>query len=66
MCMDETTCQLIGKTAQTNVLQWRTKTDWATIVKEISDQYDNDQKITLMMDNLNFYHPSALYRTYPP
>jgi len=31
----------------------RTKPDWAEFIKEISDQYPDAKKITLVMDNLN-------------
>jgi len=45
----------------------RTKTDWATFLKEISDEYyPSAKKIRLVMDNLNTHKPAALYETFSP
>lgn len=50
----------------TKVTERRTRTDWAAFVKDISDQYGDARKITLVMDNLNTHRPGALYQAYPP
>lgn len=45
----------------------KTKTDWAMLLKEISDEhYPLAEKIRLVMDNLNTHKPAALYETFPP
>ena len=45
----------------------RTKTDWATFVKDIADKYyPSAKKIRLVMDNLNTHKPAALYETFAP
>lgn len=45
----------------------KTKTDWATLIKEVADErYPEAKKIRLVMDNLNTHKPAALYETFPP
>ncbi len=45
----------------------RTKRDWAEFIREIADDYYNDaNKITLIMDNLNTHKPSSLYEAFEP
>lgn len=45
----------------------KTKNDWATLVREISDElYPEAEKITLVMDNLNTHTAAALYETFEP
>lgn len=34
--------------------------------REIAVQYENTDKITLIMDNLNTHIPGSLYETFPP
>lgn len=44
----------------------KTKIDWARFLQEIGKRYQDAQKITLVMDNLNTHGPGALYDTFPP
>ncbi len=44
----------------------RTKIDWAEFINDISEQYKDAEKITLVMDNLNTHKPSSLYEKFPP
>jgi hypothetical protein len=44
----------------------KTKVDWALFLEQISKSYDQAQKITLVMDNLNTHGPGALYETFAP
>lgn len=44
----------------------RTKQDWAYYLEDIAVQYENVDKITLVMDNLNTHIPGSLYETFPP
>ena len=44
----------------------KTKIDWARFLQEIGKRYQDAQKITLVMDNLNTHDPGALYDTFPP
>jgi PhoPQ-activated pathogenicity-related protein len=49
-----------------DILETKSKRDWACFLKTIADEYKNAQLITLVMDNLNTRGPGALYETYPP
>ena len=49
-----------------NILETKTKRDWACFLVTIADEYKNAQLITLVMDNLNTHTPGALYETFPP
>ena len=49
------------------VTERRTKEDFATLLKDISDKYYPQAKtIRLVMDNLNTHKLSILYEFYPP
>jgi len=44
----------------------KTKADWAMFLEEISDNYDQAERITLVMDNFGTHGPGALYETFAP
>ena len=44
----------------------KTKLDWADFINELAGQYENVEKITLVMDNLNTHSPGALYEKFSP
>ena len=44
----------------------KTKNDWALFLEEIADQYQEAERITLVMDNLNTHTPGAFYETFCP
>ena len=48
------------------VTERRTKTDWAQFLELIAKRYHDEEKIILVMDNLNTHRPGALYEAYPP
>ncbi len=48
------------------VTERRTKKDWAEFIKEISDNYKDAEKITLVMDNLNTHCTGSLYDKFKP
>ena len=48
------------------ITERKTKKDWACFLKEIADQYEKAQKITLVMDNYTTHTPGALYETFSP
>jgi hypothetical protein len=48
------------------ITERKTKRDWALFLEEIADQYQEAEKITLVMDNLNTHTPGALYETFCP
>ena len=48
-----------------DILETKTKRDWACFLETIADEYKNTQLPTLVMDNLNTYASGALYETFP-
>lgn len=44
----------------------KTKKDWAEYLNEITENYKDAERITLVMDNLGTHKPGALYETYKP
>ena len=59
-------CEPLAGKRMITITERKTKRDWASFVEEIADQYDNAEKITLVMDNLNTHVPGSLYETFPP
>ncbi len=57
---------LIGK-RYTKVTTTKTKIDWANFIKEVIDeQYPNEDKVTLVMDNYGTHTTGAFYETFSP
>ena len=56
---------LAGK-RMVKITERKTKVDWAEFIKEISEKYNDADKITLVMDNLNTHKPGSLYDTFNP
>jgi len=48
------------------ITKQRTKIDWAEFIKEISENYKDAEKITLVMDNLNTHKAGSLYEKFTP
>lgn len=49
------------------VTEFKTKKEWAVIVKKIADEwYSKAKKITPVMDNFNTHTASAFYETFEP
>jgi hypothetical protein len=44
----------------------KTKVDWALFVEKIALRYEDAEKITLVMDNLNTHTPGSLYEAFAP
>ncbi len=44
----------------------RRKSDWALFLQEIAQRYEQAERITLVMDNLNTHRPGSLYETFVP
>ena len=47
------------------VTERKTKQDWALFLEEISNEYPDAEKITLVMDNFETHKPGSLYETFP-
>ena len=59
-------CEPLAGKRMVKITERRTKQDWAYFLEEIADQYEEAEKITLVMDNLNTHVPGSLYETFQP
>jgi len=48
------------------ITERKTKKDWAQFLENITGQYREAEKITLVMDNLTTHTPEAFYETFSP
>ena len=51
---------------QVEITGTRTKADYARMLKILSGQFPEAEKIVLVQDNLNTPQPSSLYEVFPP
>jgi hypothetical protein len=56
----------LAGTRMVEVTECKTKVDWALFVKKIACRYEDAEKITLVMDNLNTHTPGSLYEAFAP
>lgn len=49
-----------------SVTERKTKVDWAYFMEEIASHYEDADRITLIMDNLNTHNAGSLYEAFPP
>src|SRR5215469_15758693 len=60
-------CEPLTGKRYTKVTAQRTKGDWAQFMREIIDsQYQEAEKIVLVMDNLNTHSPASFYEVFAP
>jgi hypothetical protein len=59
-------CEPIAGKRIVEITGRKTKQDWACFLEQIADQYENAEKITLVVDNLNTHGPGSLYETFQP
>jgi hypothetical protein len=59
-------CEPLAGERMVKITERKTKQDWASFLKDIATQYEEAEKITLVMDNLNTHRPGSLYETFPP
>jgi hypothetical protein len=59
-------CEPLAGERMVKVTERKTKQDWACFLEDISKQYEDAERITLVMDNLNTHEPGSLYETFPP
>ncbi len=59
-------CEPLAGKRFIKIKERRTKQDWALFLKEIAERYEEAEKITLVLDNLNTHGPGSLYETFPP
>ena len=48
------------------ITERKTKKDWARFLEDIAAKYQDAEKITLVMDNLNTHKPGSFYETFSP
>lgn len=56
----------LASTRMVEVTENKTKVDWAYFVEKIASHYEDAEKITLVMDNLNTHVPGSLYEAFAP
>ena len=59
-------CEPLAGKRTVKTTKRRTTRDWAEFIEEIADSYNEAEKITLVMDNLNTHKPGSLYETFDP
>jgi hypothetical protein len=59
-------CEPLAGMRMVKITVRKTKKDWAYFIEEVADQYENAEKITLVMDNLNTHTPGSFYETFAP
>lgn len=59
-------CEPLAGKRMVRTTERKTKRDWACFIEEIACKYEDAEKITLVMDNLNTHKPGSLYETFPP
>ncbi len=56
----------LAGTRMVEVTETKTKVDWAFFVEKIASCYEDAERITLVMDNLNTHVPGSLYEAFSP
>jgi len=59
-------CEPLGGKRFAKVTERKTKKDWAVFLEDIAREYEEAEKITLVMDNLNTHKPGSLYEVFGP
>lgn len=59
-------CEPLAGKRLTKVTERKTKKDWAVFLEDIARAYEEAEKITLVMDNLNTHKPGSLYEAFGP
>lgn len=56
----------LAGTRMVDVTERKTKTQWALFIEKIASRYEDAEKITLVMDNLNTHKPGSFYEAFAP
>ena len=59
-------CEPLAGKRMVKITERKTKKDWAFFLEDIANQYEEAEKITLVMDNLNTHAPGSLYEAFSP
>jgi hypothetical protein len=66
MCNVFMACEPLAGNRMTKVTERKTKQDWAFFMQEIAQRYENAEKITIVLDNLNTHEIGSFYETFQP
>jgi len=66
VCNTFLACEPLAGKRVVTINERKTKHEWASFLAEIASHYEEAERITLVMDNLNMHTPGALYETFPP
>jgi hypothetical protein len=56
----------LAGTRMVDVTERKTKIEWARFIEKIASRYEDAEKITLVMDNLNTHKPGSFYEAFAP
>jgi len=59
-------CEPLAGKRMVKITERKTKRDWALFLEDIASHYQEAEKITLVMDNLNTHEPGSFYETFQP
>lgn len=59
-------CEPLAGKRMIKITDRRTASDWAGFIEDIAVQYEQAEKITLVMDNLNTHNAGSFYEKFPP
>ena len=59
-------CEPLAGKRLVKITERKTKIDWSLFLEDISILYEDAERITLVMDNLNTHTPGSLYEAFPP
>ena len=66
MCNIFLACEPLAGKRMIKVTERRTALDWACFIEEIAAQYEQAEKITLVLDNLNTHNAGSFYEKFSP
>jgi hypothetical protein len=66
MCNVFMACEPLAGNRMTKVTERKTRQDWAFFMQEIAQRYENAEKITIVLDNLNTHEMGSFYETFQP
>lgn len=59
-------CEPLAGKRIVKITETKTRKDWAVFLQDIDSLYQEAEKITLVMDNLNTHSPGSFYEVFPP
>lgn len=59
-------CEPLAGKRKVVITERKTKSDWAHFIQQVAEHYQEAEKITLVMDNLNTHKAGSLYEAFAP